>query len=94
MKQILIYSDSLSWGIIPMTRRSLKFNQRWPGVMEGELQRLGKVVRIIENCLNGRRTIYEDAVKSGRNGLLGLALNSALYLVPLIGYTPVQFQHY
>jgi lysophospholipase L1-like esterase len=37
MHQVLIYSDSLSWGIIPMTRQRLPFDERWPGVMERAL---------------------------------------------------------
>jgi len=61
MQQILIYADSLSWGIIPMTRSRFEFNQRWPGVMEQQLLSLGKTVLVIEDCLNGRRTMYEDA---------------------------------
>lgn len=98
MKQILLYSDSLSWGIIPMTRRRLDFDQRWPGVMENQLLSLGKNVRVIEDCLNGRRTIYEDAVKPGRNGLIGLAqrieVSSPLALVILmLGTNDFQFNH-
>jgi len=34
MQQILFYSDSLSWGIIPNTRRRLSYVERWPGAME------------------------------------------------------------
>lgn len=88
MKQILVYADSLSWGIIPNTRQRLEFNQRWPGVMEGELLRLGESVRVIEDCLNGRRTVWEDPFKPGRNGLVGLEqrieVNSPLALVILL----------
>jgi len=36
-QQILIYGDSLTWGIIPDTRRRLDFTARWPGVLEGAL---------------------------------------------------------
>lgn len=98
MKHILIYSDSLSWGIIPMTRERLDFNQRWPGVMENQLLSLGKDVRVIEDCLNGRRTVYEDAVKPGRNGLIGLAqrieVSSPLALViVMLGTNDFQFNH-
>ncbi len=70
--QILVYGDSLSWGIIPGTRQRLEFAQRWPGVVEGELRRKGRSVRVIEDCLNGRRTAWEDPFKPGRNGLAGL----------------------
>jgi len=98
MKQILVYSDSLSWGIIPMTRKRFDFNQRWPGVMENQLLSLGKNVRVIEDCLNGRRTVYEDAIKPGRNGLVGLAqrieVNSPLALViVMLGTNDFQFNH-
>ena len=37
MHQILVYADSLTWGIVPNTRRRLAFDERWPGVMEHEL---------------------------------------------------------
>jgi lysophospholipase L1-like esterase len=70
--QILVYADSLSWGIVPNTRRRLPFAERWPGVMEGELLRARHAVRVIEDCLNGRRTAWEDPYKPGRNGLAGI----------------------
>ena len=69
MKQVLVYADSLSWGIIPDTRRRFAFHQRWPGVMEGRLTDMDIPVRVIEDCLNGRRTVWEDPFKPGRNGL-------------------------
>ena len=73
MKQILVYADSLAWGIIPTTRCRLPFDQRWPGVLEIELLARGHRVRVIEDCLNGRRTVWDDPFKPGRNGLVGLA---------------------
>jgi lysophospholipase L1-like esterase len=91
MQQILVYSDSLSWGIVPATRRRLPFEQRWPGVLEqthNARADRAEHVRIIEDCLNGRRTVFEDPFKPGRNGLLGLAqrieINSPLALVILM----------
>lgn len=50
MQHILVYADSLSWGIIPTTRKRLEFHQRWPGVMEIYLNKAGKTVRVIEDC--------------------------------------------
>ena len=73
MNQVLVYGDSLSWGIVPGTRHRLPFHQRWPGVLERGLLQAGSSVRIIEDCLNGRRTVWEDPYKPGRNGLEGLA---------------------
>lgn len=85
MCQILVYSDSLTWGIIPGTRQRLPFGQRWPGVLESRLKQQGSPVRIIENCLNGRRTVWSDPYKEGRNGSTGLAqvieMHSPLALV-------------
>lgn len=98
MQQILVYSDSLSWGIIPTTRNRLAFDQRWPGVMEIELNKAGHNVRVVEDCLNGRRTVWDDPFKPGRNGLRGLAqrieIHSPLALVLLmLGTNDFQSMH-
>ncbi len=98
MKHVLVYSDSLSWGIIPTTRKRLLFEQRWPGVMEIALCASGQKVRVIEDCLNGRRTVWEDPFKPGRNGLAGLAqrieIHSPLDLVILmLGTNDFQSMH-
>ena len=98
MQHILVYSDSLSWGLIPGTRQRLPFTARWPGVMETALQSAGRQVRVIEDCLNGRRTVYEDPFKPGRNGLTGLAqrieIHSPLALVILmLGTNDFQSMH-
>lgn len=88
MHQILVYSDSLTWGIIPGTRRRLPFESRWPVVMEDRLRREGQNIRVIEDCLNGRRTAFDDPYKPGRNGLTGLEqrieIHSPLALVILM----------
>lgn len=88
MQQILVYGDSLSWGLVPGTRKRLSFAERWPGVMEDHLVRAGRSVRVIEDCLNGRRTVWEDPFKPGRNGVAGLAqrieVNSPVALVMLM----------
>ncbi|HUP38977.1 MAG TPA: SGNH/GDSL hydrolase family protein [Vicinamibacterales bacterium] len=88
MKQILVYGDSLSWGIVPGTRRRLPFEQRWPGILERQLVHTGSSVRVIEDCLNGRRTVWEDPFKAGRNGIEGIEqrmeVNSPLALVILM----------
>jgi lysophospholipase L1-like esterase len=98
MKHILIYADSLSWGIIPMTRTRLEFEQRWPGILEQALDSTGRKVRVIEDCLNGRRTVWDDPFKPGRNGLAGLAqrieIHSPLALVILmLGTNDFQSMH-
>lgn len=98
MNQILIYSDSLTWGIIPNTRNRLVFEKRWPGVLEASLNRKDKNVRVIENCLNGRRTAWNDPFKEGRDGSQGLAqvieMHSPLKLVILmLGSNDFQNSH-
>lgn len=98
MHQILVYGDSLTWGIIPDTRKRLPFEERWPGVMETKLNGAGLRVRVIEDCLNGRRTVWDDPFKPGRNGLQGLAqrmeIHSPLSLVILmLGTNDFQFCH-
>ena len=98
MRQILVYADSLTWGIIPNTRERLPFEDRWPGVLENNLNADGLRVRVIEDCLNGRRTVWEDPFKPGRNGLDGLAqrieIHSPLALVILmLGTNDFQFCH-
>lgn len=98
MKQILVYSDSLTWGIIPDTRNRLEFDKRWPGVLENLLNEEQRKVRVIENCLNGRKTVWEDPFKEGRNGSQGLAqvieMNSPLVLVVImLGTNDFQCTH-
>jgi len=99
MEQILVYSDSASWGVIPHTRRRLPFEQRWPGVLELTLNRgPAPRFRVVEDCLNGRRTVWEDPFKDGRNGLLGLQqrieINSPLALViMMLGTNDFQATH-
>jgi lysophospholipase L1-like esterase len=98
VQQILVYADSLSWGIVPGTRARHPFEVRWPGRLETRLQAGGRTVRVIEDCLNGRRTVWEDPFKPGRNGLEGLAkrieIHSPLALVILLlGTNDVQSVH-
>jgi lysophospholipase L1-like esterase len=98
VQHVLVYGDSLSWGIVPHTRKRLPFDERWPGVLENKLKELGYPLRIIEDCLNGRRTVWDDPFKPGRNGLAGLAQcierNSPLALVMLmLGTNDFQFSH-
>ena len=98
MKSLLVYSDSLTWGIIPNTRQRLPFEKRWPGVMENKLNRQGTKYRVLEDCLNGRRTVWDDPFKPGRNGSIGLAqrieMHSPLALVILgLGTNDFQCTH-
>lgn len=98
MQHILVYADSLSWGIVPQSRQRLPFATRWPGAMELALRQAGHDVRVIEDCLNGRRTVLDDPFKPGRNGAMGLAqrieIHSPLALVILmLGTNDFQSMH-
>ena len=98
MHNVLVYGDSVSWGIIPETRNRFAFEERWPGVLENQLRDSGKNVRIIEDSLNGRRTVWEDPFRPGRNGRQGLAqrieIHSPLSLViVMLGTNDFQFSH-
>jgi lysophospholipase L1-like esterase len=66
--------------------------------MELNLSEAGHRVRIIEDCLNGRRTVWEDPFKGGRNGLIGIEqrieINSPLALVIImLGTNDFQSMH-
>ena len=97
-QHIFVYGDSLSWGIVPNTRQRFPFDVRWPGVMENRLNGAGRQVRVTEDCVNGRRTVWEDPFKLGRNGIAGLAqkieAQSPLALVIImLGTNDFQFCH-
>jgi lysophospholipase L1-like esterase len=98
LHHILVYGDSLTWGIVPGTRQRLAPELRWPHVLERDLRRLGSDVRVIEDSLNGRRTAWDDPFKPGRNGLVGLEqrieINSPLpLLILMLGTNDFQSVH-
>ncbi len=68
MKSILAYGDSNTWGLIPGTYPDLKrYDEeiRWTRRLEKKLED----VRIIEEGLCGRTTVFEDALRPGRRGV-------------------------
>lgn len=98
MQHVLVYADSLSWGIVPGTRQRLPFDRRWPGVLEAALIAGGHDVRLIEDCLNGRRTVWDDPFKPGRNGLIGLqqrieACSPLSLVILMLGTNDFQSMH-
>jgi lysophospholipase L1-like esterase len=97
-QHIFVYGDSLTWGIVPNTRQRFPFEVRWPGVMEIKLIASGHKVRVTEDCLNGRRTVWEDPFKPGRNGMAGLAQkieaqSPIALLILMLGTNDFQFCH-
>ena len=75
MKNILIYGDSNSWGNIAgsfnpetMLHQRYEYDARWPGILQ---KLLGADYHVIEACLNGRNTSFDEIgfFKTSRNGL-------------------------
>ena len=72
MKRILCYGDSNTWGLIPGSNPHQRYSieKRWTGI----LQNLRPDLQIIEEGLCGRTTVFEDALRPGRNGLAVLPI--------------------
>ncbi len=64
-KRVLCYGDSNTWGYIPGSAGRYSFKQRWPGILQNELS--GRI-RVFENGLSGRTTIYDDPYEKNLNG--------------------------
>ena len=65
MKTVMCYGDSLTWGFNPSDGTRYPFDQRWTGVLQHEL---GAEVRVIEEGLNGRTTVWDLDFLPNRNG--------------------------
>lgn len=79
IKSVLCYGDSLSWGIVPGTRHRHPFNKRWTGILQTAVW---PTVRIVEESLNGRTTVWDDPFRPQRNG-------KALILPTLEAHAPL-----
>lgn len=69
MKTILCYGDSNTWGAVPGVLTRHPYEVRWTGVLANAL---GADYRILEDGINGRRTVWDDPENLCRNGLAGL----------------------
>ncbi|MEM7024714.1 MAG: SGNH/GDSL hydrolase family protein [Pseudomonadota bacterium] len=74
-KTVMCFGDSITWGQDPVSRQRLPYGSRWPGVLQGALA--GRI-RVIEEALCDRTTIWDDPYVEGRNGkaMLGPLLES------------------
>ncbi|WP_026526872.1 GDSL-type esterase/lipase family protein [Butyrivibrio sp. VCD2006] len=72
MKQVLAFGDSNTWGLIPGTTPYERYpwGVRWTSI----LQEKRKDVRVIEEGLCGRTTIFEDELRPGRKGINSLSV--------------------
>lgn len=66
MKQVLCFGDSNTWGLIPGTNKRYTWGERWTSLLQ---ERYGSEVRVIEEGLCGRTTVFEDELRDGRKGI-------------------------
>lgn len=66
MKTIICFGDSNTFGYNPRTAGRFPEAIRWPRILQNEL---GDDYRVIEEGLNGRTTVFEDATEPGRSGI-------------------------
>lgn len=72
MKQILCYGDSNTWGLIPGTADRYPWGVRWTSLLQEKWK--DRDVRILEEGLCGRTSVFEDHYRENRNGLKTLPL--------------------
>ena len=66
MKNILCFGDSNTWGYEPLVARRYPADVRWTGVLQNSL---GDGFRVIEEGLNGRTNVTNEAERPIRSGL-------------------------
>ena len=65
--QILAFGDSNTWGLIPGTTGRYPVHIRWTGLLQKAVRPLG--VRILEDGVCGRTTVFRDPVRQGLRGI-------------------------
>ncbi len=70
MKQILVFGDSNTWGLIPGTGERYPEHIRWTGILRKAVANLG--FRILEDGVCGRTTVFQDPSRSGCRGIESL----------------------
>ncbi len=73
MKQILCFGDSNTWGLIPGEHKRYAWGERWTSILQQKLESAD--VRVIEDGLCGRTTVFDDALRPYRNGSKELPLS-------------------
>ncbi|WP_026512154.1 MULTISPECIES: GDSL-type esterase/lipase family protein [unclassified Butyrivibrio] len=74
MANLLAFGDSNTWGLIPGTKERYPWGIRWTSLVQEKLSE----VRIIEDGLCGRTTVFDDHLRPFRKGteILPLSLES------------------
>ena len=68
MKQILCFGDSNTWGYNGENRERFPWGVRWTSLLQEKFAENRMDVRIIEEGLVGRTTVFEDPLRDGRKG--------------------------
>ncbi len=73
MRQILAFGDSNTWGMVPGThaRERFPWGVRWTSILQEKVSDNG--VRIVEDGLCGRTTVFEDELRPGRKSISSLS---------------------
>lgn len=66
MYRVLCFGDSNTWGYIPETSERYDRHTRWTGVLNDNL---GDAFEVVEEGMNGRTTVWDDAVDGLMSGL-------------------------
>ena len=78
MKQILCYGDSNTWGYNPENGARFPWGVRWTSIVQDMLNanqtQADDQLRIIEEGLCGRTSIFEDELRKGRKGIETLSI--------------------
>lgn len=67
MKQILCFGDSNTWGYNPRNGERFPWGIRWSSILQQNLEK--ENIRIIEEGLCGRTTVFEDPLRENRKGV-------------------------
>ncbi len=67
MRQIICFGDSNTFGYIPGTGKRYPWGVRWTSILSEKLARTD--LRVVEEGLVGRTTIFEDPLRDGRCGV-------------------------
>ena len=73
MKQVLFFGDSNTWGLIPGSHPQKRYpwGVRWTSIVA---EKARESIRVIEEGLCGRTTVFEDELRPGRRGVATLPL--------------------
>ncbi len=86
MQTILCFGDSNTWGLVPGTTERYPWGIRWTSILQDRLAKYG--VRVVEDGLCGRTTVFEDSFRKNRKGSavlpLALEVNSEVDTVILM----------